>query len=91
MMSAVTPNEDVFYVVDLLHASGFHKVEEFNAQNQEILQFCKDTGIKIKEYLAGNKTHQEWVEHFGSKWQLFEDRKANFDPKRILSPGQGIF
>ncbi|RDX95513.1 Cytokinin dehydrogenase 3, partial [Mucuna pruriens] len=53
--------------------------------------FCKDAGIKITEYLTGNKTHQEWVEHFGSKWKLFEDRKAEFDPKRILSPGQGIF
>ncbi|KAJ1439862.1 FAD-linked oxidase-like, C-terminal [Sesbania bispinosa] len=91
-MSAVTPEEDVFYAVSLLHAAnGSDQVKKFQAQNQEILQFCKDAGIKIKEYLTGNKTHQEWVEHFGPKWQLFEDRKAKFDPKRILSPGQGIF
>ena len=92
-MSAVTPDEDVFYSVGLLHAAanGGDEVQKFQAQNQEVLKFCKESGIKIKEYLTGNKTHEEWVEHFGSKWKLWEDRKAEFDPKRILSPGQGIF
>ncbi|KAK7329029.1 hypothetical protein VNO77_23174 [Canavalia gladiata] len=91
-MSAVTPDEDVFYGVSLLHAAtGFDEVKTFQTQNQQILQFCKDNGIKITEYLTGNKTHQEWVQHFGPKWKLFQDRKTQFDPKRILSPGQGIF
>lgn len=91
-MSAVTPNEDVFYTIGLLHAAnGTDQVKTFLAQNQQILQFCKDAGIEIKEYLAGYKTQQEWMEHFGPKWQLIQDRKAKFDPKKILSPGQGIF
>ncbi|RDX71268.1 Cytokinin dehydrogenase 3, partial [Mucuna pruriens] len=91
-MSAVTPDEDVFYVVNFFHSTNrLDQVQKYEAQNQQIIQFCKDAGIKITEYLTGNKTHQEWVEHFGPKWKLFEDRKAEFDPKRILSPGQGIF
>ncbi|KAK7354648.1 hypothetical protein VNO80_20113 [Phaseolus coccineus] len=91
-MSPVTPDEDVFYVVDFLRtATRFDVVEKFQAQNKEILQFCRKAGIKIREYLTGNKTQQQWVEHFGPKWKLFADRKAQFDPKRILSPGQGIF
>ncbi|OIV98266.1 hypothetical protein TanjilG_09900 [Lupinus angustifolius] len=92
-MSAVTPNEDIFYVLGLYRSSGFDKVEveAHEAQNQQILQFCKDVGIEIKEYLASYKTHEEWMEQYGSKWQLIEDRKAKFDPKRILSPGQRIF
>jgi len=91
-MSTVTADEDVFYIVALLHsANDLDEVKTFQAQNHEILQFCNDTGIKIKEYTTGNKTHQEWIEHFGPKWKLFEDRKAKFDPKRILAPGQGIF
>ncbi|XP_020236170.1 cytokinin dehydrogenase 2 [Cajanus cajan] len=89
-MSAVTPKEDVFYSVNLFRFA-VQNVEKYEVQNQKILQFCKDADIKIKEYLAGNKTHQEWVEHFGLKWKLFKDRKAKFDPNRILSPGQGIF
>ncbi|AES65430.2 cytokinin dehydrogenase 2 [Medicago truncatula] len=91
-MSAITPDEDVFYTLALLHAAKeMDEVKTFQAQNHQILQFCNDAGIKVKEYLSGNKTHQEWVEHFGAKWQQFEERKAKFDPKRILSPGQGIF
>ncbi|RDX68502.1 Cytokinin dehydrogenase 4, partial [Mucuna pruriens] len=83
-MSAVTPDEDIFYIVNFFHsANGLDQVKKYQAQNQQILQFCKDADIKITEYLTGNKTHQEWVEHFGSKWKLFEDRKAEFDPKRI--------
>ncbi|BAT76819.1 hypothetical protein VIGAN_01487700 [Vigna angularis var. angularis] len=90
-MSAVTPNEDVFYTVSLLHSTGFDKVEEFQAQNQRILKFCEDAGIKIKQYLPQNKTRNEWIKQFGSKWKTFQVRKNQFDPNRILSPGQRIF
>ncbi|KAK7265377.1 hypothetical protein RJT34_32996 [Clitoria ternatea] len=90
-MSAVTPNEDVFYVVSILHATGFDKLEEFQAQNQQILQFCADAGIGIKQYLPQNKTRMQWMEQFGPKWKIFQERKAQFDPNNILSPGQGIF
>ncbi|KAL9314664.1 hypothetical protein ACSQ67_020116 [Phaseolus vulgaris] len=91
-MSPVTPEEDVFYAVSLLRAtSSRDMVKKLQDQNQQILQFCKDAGIQITEYLTGNKTQQQWMEHFGSKWELFADRKDQFDPKRILSPGQGIF
>ncbi|RDX64778.1 Cytokinin dehydrogenase 3, partial [Mucuna pruriens] len=90
-MSAVTPDENIFYAVSLLHATGFDKLEEFQAQNQQILQFCADSGIGIKQYLPQNKTRGQWVEQFGPKWKLFKERKAQFDPNRILSPGQGIF
>ncbi|CAK8564041.1 unnamed protein product [Lathyrus sativus] len=90
-MSAVTPNEEIFYIVSLLHTSEFDKLEEFQIQNQQILQFCKDVDIGMKQYLPLKKTHEEWIEQFGDKWEVFEKRKALFDPNKILSPGQGIF
>ncbi|CAJ1939829.1 unnamed protein product [Sphenostylis stenocarpa] len=91
-MSPVTPEEDVFYAVSFLRtADSLDMVEKFQAQNQQILEFCKRAGIKITEYLTGNKTQEQWMEHFGSKWKLFAHRKAEFDPNKILSPGQGIF
>ncbi|KAK7388199.1 hypothetical protein VNO78_23008 [Psophocarpus tetragonolobus] len=90
-MSAVTPHEDVFYVLSFLRSTGFDQLEEFKVQNQQILQFCVNAGIGIKQYLPQNKTRQEWKEHFGPKWNFFKERKAQFDPNRILSPGQGIF
>ncbi|KAH1041772.1 hypothetical protein GLYMA_09G063500v4 [Glycine max] len=91
-MTPITPDEDVFYVVDFLRvAKTFDVVDKLQVQNKQILRFCNDAGIKITEYLIGNKTHQQWVEHFGPKWKLFADRKTEFDPKKILSPGHGIF
>ncbi|XP_058729393.1 cytokinin dehydrogenase 3-like [Vicia villosa] len=90
-MSAVTPNEEIFYVVSLLRTTKFDKLEEFQIQNQQIIQYCKDVGIGMKQYLPQKETHEEWVEHFGQKWEVFEKRKARFDPNKILSPGQGIF
>lgn len=91
-MSAVVPGEDVFYTLGLLRgAIELDQQKALQAQNQQILQFCNDAGINIKEYLSGNKTHEAWEDHFGTKGKLFFDRKTKFDPKKILSPGQGIF
>jgi cytokinin dehydrogenase len=90
-MSAVIPEEDVFYVVSLLRSSGFNMWEAFDRQNEEILQFCENVGIKVKTYLSHYETQESWIKHFGSKWGSFQERKAQFDPKMILAPGQRIF
>ncbi|CAL0327883.1 unnamed protein product [Lupinus luteus] len=91
-MSAVTPNEDVFYALGLFRGC-FDKreLEASEAQNWQILQFCKDAHIDAKVYLASYKTQLEWMEHYGSKWELIKERKDEFDPKRLLSPGHKIF
>ncbi|XP_041005539.1 cytokinin dehydrogenase 3-like [Juglans microcarpa x Juglans regia] len=92
-MSAVIPEEDVFYAIGFLHSSGFNDREALDAQNKDILKFCYDSGIEVKQYLPNYKTMEEWKNlHFGTiKWRTFEDRKNQFDPKMILSPGQRIF
>ncbi|XP_056692398.1 cytokinin dehydrogenase 3 isoform X2 [Spinacia oleracea] len=91
-MSAVTPDEDVFYTLGLLHSSGFDDWEKLERKNEEILKYCDKNGIKIKQYLPHYTTKEDWVTHFGSKkWSIFQQRKTLFDPKMILSPGQNIF
>ncbi|XP_062149292.1 cytokinin dehydrogenase 3-like [Alnus glutinosa] len=90
-MSAVIPDEDVFYTIGFLHSSGFDEWEAYDAQNKDILQFCYNAGIEVKQYLPNYKTKEEWKNHFGMKWRTFQERKALFDPKMILSPGQRIF
>lgn len=90
-MSAVIPQEDVFYTVGFLYSSGFDDWEAFEEQNEEILGFCDRAGLEVKQYLPHIKTQQGWINHFGSKWKAFLKKKALFDPKRILSPGQRIF
>ncbi|KAE9604700.1 hypothetical protein Lal_00010820 [Lupinus albus] len=90
-MSASIPEEDIFYTVGFLHSSGFDNWREFDSQNKEILQFCNDVGIKVKQYLPHYSTQESWTKHFGPKWNTFLERKHQFDPRMILSPGQRIF
>ncbi|MCL7024827.1 hypothetical protein MKW94_002787 [Papaver nudicaule] len=89
--SAVVPDEEIFYSVGLLQSSGMNDWEFLEEQNKEILRFCEKVGIKFKQYLPHYETKTEWENHFGAKWDLFQQRKIMFDPKRILSPGQRIF
>ncbi|GAV78492.1 FAD_binding_4 domain-containing protein/Cytokin-bind domain-containing protein [Cephalotus follicularis] len=90
-MSAVIPDEDTFYTIGFLHSSGFNDWEAYDDQNKEILTFCDKAGINVKQYLPHYTTKEDWINHFGSKWETFRQRKDRFDPKRILSPGQRIF
>ena len=90
-MSAVVPDEDTFYCVGLLQSGTLDDWKNLDDQNNELLEFCDKNGIEIKQYLPHHKTRQDWMNHFGSKWSTFQERKARFDPKMILSPGQKIF
>ncbi|KAF2302705.1 hypothetical protein GH714_001290 [Hevea brasiliensis] len=89
--SAVIPDEEVFYTVGFLHSSGFDDWQKYDDQNKELLKFCEKAGIKVKQYFPHDKSKEEWINHFGSKWRTFRERKALFDPKMMLSPGQRIF
>ncbi|KAE9609895.1 hypothetical protein Lal_00006257 [Lupinus albus] len=90
-MSASIPDEDIFYTIGFLHSSGFHNWKEFDDQNRDILQFCSDAGIKVKQYFPHYNTQEDWANHFGIKWRSFVERKYQFDPRMTLSPGQKIF
>ncbi|MED6109259.1 Cytokinin dehydrogenase [Stylosanthes scabra] len=90
-MSVAIPDEEIFYLVSVVQSASPNLLKAVDDQENQILDFCKISNIKIKQYLPRNKTYEEWIEHFGSKWQNFEDRKNEFDPKRILAPGQRIF
>nr|ALS05388.1 cytokinin oxidase/dehydrogenase 2 [Lotus japonicus] len=90
-MSAVTPDADVFYVISFLRIANFETLEALQVQNQQIIQLCVDIGIGMKQYLPLIKTQEEWVAQYGLKWKTIQDRKIQFDPNKILSPGQGIF
>ncbi|MED6174007.1 Cytokinin dehydrogenase, partial [Stylosanthes scabra] len=90
-MSVAIPDEEIFYLASVVQSAPANMLKAFDDQKNQILEFCEISNIKIKQYLPRNKTHEEWIQHFGSKWHNFEDRKNEFDPKRILAPGQRIF
>ncbi|ESQ50496.1 hypothetical protein EUTSA_v10023158mg [Eutrema salsugineum] len=90
-MSATIPNGDVIYIVGILHSTSPKKLPEVESINEKIISFCKESGIKIKQYLMHYTRKEDWIQHFGSKWSDFSKRKDLFDPKKLLSPGQDIF
>nr|XP_043636859.1 cytokinin dehydrogenase 5-like [Erigeron canadensis] len=94
--SVVTPDEDVFYLVAFLR-SALHNgenvatLERLKDENRQVLNFCQEQNIGVKQYLPHYTTQQEWMDHFGEKWHQFYKRKMEFDPKHILATGQRIF
>ncbi|XP_051131233.1 cytokinin dehydrogenase 2-like [Andrographis paniculata] len=90
-MLAVTPDEQVFYVLGLLHTSTTSDNAEILKFNDEVMRICRKKGIQVKQYFPHYESKKEWINHFGPKWTIMKHKKAIFDPKRILSPGQGIF
>lgn len=91
-MSTVIPEqEDVFYTIGLLHSSGFSDWKAYDTVNKQILEYCQNAGIPVKQYLPHYETQADWIKHYGSKWTNFLQSKTKFDPKKILSPGQRIF
>ncbi|XP_022761339.1 cytokinin dehydrogenase 5-like isoform X2 [Durio zibethinus] len=94
--SVVTPDEDVFYLVALLRSAldngeETQSLEYLNNQNRQILRFCDDAGINVKQYLPHYTTQEEWMHHFGNNWDRFYQMKMEFDPRHILATGQQIF
>ncbi|CAN6440639.1 unnamed protein product [Victoria cruziana] len=95
--SVVIPEEgETFYLVALLRSAldlgdEAQALEFLSAQNEEVLRFCEVRAIPAKQYLPSYADTADWKRHFGDKWDRFVRRKAAFDPKAILSPGQRIF
>lgn len=94
--SVVTPNEDVFYLVALLRSALQNgdealTLERLSDENRQILDFCKEQNIGVKQYLPHYTTQQEWMDHYGEKWPQIYKSKMEFDPRHILATGQKIF
>ncbi|KAK2443442.1 cytokinin dehydrogenase [Trifolium repens] len=69
--SLVTLEEDVFYLVAFLSSAvpsstGANSLENIQAQNKRILDFCTSAQLNVKQYLPHYSTQQEWQDHFGS-------------------------
>ncbi|WVZ59359.1 hypothetical protein U9M48_009510 [Paspalum notatum var. saurae] len=86
----------VMYVVGILRSANpddgcsHHCLQELLVRHRHI---AATAGARLgaKQYLAYHSTPSGWQEHFGRRWERFAERKARFDPLRILGPGQGIF
>ncbi|XP_038985194.1 cytokinin dehydrogenase 6-like [Phoenix dactylifera] len=90
-MSSVIPDEEIFYSIGLLWSAIMDDWEYLENLNMEIIQFCDQKGIKYKQYLPHYLSQEDWMKHFGPRWDKFVEMKRKYDPKALLSPGQKIF
>ncbi|KAM3192023.1 hypothetical protein ACQJBY_069334 [Aegilops geniculata] len=91
-MTTVTPDEDVFYAVGLLRSAvAAGDLERLERENEAVLGLCDRAGMGCKQYLPHHASQDGWRRHFGAKWGRVAALKATYDPRAILSPGQGIF
>ena len=94
--SVVMPEEDIFYLVAFLasavpSSNGPDGLENILSQNKKILEYCERSHLGVKQYLPHYTTEEAWRVHFGSQWQIFQQRKSVYDPLAMLAPGQQIF
>ncbi|XP_047074136.1 cytokinin dehydrogenase 10-like [Lolium rigidum] len=92
MTTVTPPGEDVFYTVGLLRSAvAAGDLERLERENEAVLEFCDREEIGCKQYLPHHSSQEGWRRHFGAKWDRIAELKAKYDPRAILSPGQGIF
>lgn len=92
----MTPDEDIIYLVAFLssalpNSTGKDSLDHIVGQNRKVMEFCSTMVPAIKQYLPHYSTREEWQNHYGHKWEAFVRRKMEYDPLKILAPGQRIF
>ena len=90
-MSAMTPDEEIFYVISPLWTANANNTQTLSDANDQVVSICEEYNLGCKEYLPHITNQQDWKRQFGNKWDKFVSRKKMYDPKALLSPGQQIF
>ena len=87
------PTEQRLFLFDILRTAAPTPaaLQRMMGDNQRLHERALGLGGKKYAIAAIPFTPADWREYFGPDWSLFEQRKARFDPRHILTPGQGIF
>jgi cytokinin dehydrogenase len=89
------PDEDVVFLFSLLRTAapdtGAVSTDVMIAANSALYQQVRRLGGY--QYPIGSipTTRSDWRAHFGPAWPLLVDARHRYDPRGILTPGQGIF
>ncbi len=66
-------------------------VESMLSANRAIFERARDLGAKRFGTGAIPFTQADWVDHFGGAYGSQVQRKATYDPRRVLAPGSGLW
>jgi cytokinin dehydrogenase len=88
------PTEPVAFLFAILRNSAPPEPAVIQRQLQDNrAQFEAARDVGGKRYPVGSVpfTPPDWLDHFGADYPAFAAAKALYDPRRLLTPGQGIF
>jgi FAD/FMN-containing dehydrogenase len=61
------------------------------AANRATYEQARDAGGKRYPVGSVPMSPADWRDHYGTAWPAFAAAKARYDPRHVLTPGQGIF
>jgi cytokinin dehydrogenase len=90
------PDEPVVFLLSLLRTAapdsgGALTAEVMLSDNRALFEQARDLGGY--QYPIGSipMTGCDWRQHFGAQWPFLAAARRRYDPRGILTPGQGIF
>ncbi|MFM2310956.1 MAG: hypothetical protein RLZZ04_232 [Cyanobacteriota bacterium] len=88
-----TPKEETIYLFSILQTAkpDPEAVNALLAKNRFWFERARDLGAKSYPVNALPFSQEDWVRHFDDSWETFAYLKNCLDPRKLLSPGQGIF
>jgi FAD/FMN-containing dehydrogenase len=90
------PDEPVIFLFSVLRTAapdlgGALSAETMIGDNRALFERARDLGGY--QYPIGSipMTAADWRRHFGPRWRFLAAARRRYDPRGILTPGQGIF
>jgi len=87
------PAGELAWQFDILRTAvpGPVSVEQMVQSNRRLFEQVRDVGGYRYPVGAVPVTPPDWVQHFGPEWPTLAQAKRVYDPRNVLTPGQGIF
>lgn len=90
----VVPEGPVFFLLALLRAVSppdDAEAERLIAENDVLYAKVRAVGGTNYPVNALRLTPADWRTHYGDRWPAVRSAKERYDPRRVLTPGQGVF
>lgn len=87
------PDEPIAFLFDILRnqTSDSATSKQMLDSNRKLFEQARDLGGYRYPIGSIPFSQNDWMQHFGSKWDKLVSLKQKYDPDNILTPGQGIF
>jgi cytokinin dehydrogenase len=89
-----TPDEEICYLFGILRTAPPDNLTVVDAQvaaNRALFEQARALGGAYYPIGSLPFSPADWRQHFGANWPDFLRLKARYDPRQVLTPGQGIF